>query len=338
MQKEFFEFKKAFEYKKLTFYGGPADKLFREGPWDLVIRLSNVSTIYPETKEIPEFLTKYRNALLFRPKSIDLNWADMGAPDLSKSAWRQLVNDVRKTSGRVAVCCMGGHGRTGTALSILYALLTGDKNDPIKKIRDNYDILAVESESQIEYIEFITGIDSKENPSKGGGGWYYSDYNTSSTYSYTSTYNPKFCDCRHSEYSHVDNNKDCKICECVLFRKERNYEKDRDCVCGCSEWEHFYNKNIGMLQHCTFCNCCLFSERPKKVNKPVRVNTYDPPCTCSHYSSEHFSSEENGKVVIRYCNECKCPAFYSSSTVFDAWPKHKAVNCVSKNCPYHGGV
>ena len=99
---------------------------------------------------------KYNNT------SITINWPDFGIPDLDFDFWEDLISVLRKTKKDVIVCCKGGHGRTGTCLSILAYFMLGDVDmNPVKFVRKNYCVKAVESANQIMYIEYICNIDLK---------------------------------------------------------------------------------------------------------------------------------------------------------------------------------
>ena len=67
----------------------------------------------------------------------------------------------------MAVCCVGGTGRTGTVLAILAGLTSqlgfnedvqAVNTDPVDWMRQHYYDDAVESEEQIWYVEDITGL------------------------------------------------------------------------------------------------------------------------------------------------------------------------------------
>jgi len=80
---------------------------------------------------------------------------------VSKEWWKSLVNAIKGLSeeGDIGIYCYGGHGRTGTALSIL-ASLSGnvpEKEDAVDWVRRNYCPEAVESWVQIDYIKQVTG-------------------------------------------------------------------------------------------------------------------------------------------------------------------------------------
>jgi len=116
---------------------------------------------------------------------IEIAWDDGGVPiGLSKDWWQLMADTLMTIDGDVAVCCVGGHGRTGTFLAIVMAL-TGKVplgGDPVKAMRDAYCDTAVETQSQVNYIERITGMLVSEAPSDhhrhkaavkvvGGTGW-----------------------------------------------------------------------------------------------------------------------------------------------------------------------
>jgi hypothetical protein len=86
---------------------------------------------------------------------VRLDWGDRCAPGVPIQWWYKLLTVIKeKYVGHIAVACMGGHGRTGTALCAL--LLAHDKNkDPeeaVTMIREHHCDRAVESASQFAYL------------------------------------------------------------------------------------------------------------------------------------------------------------------------------------------
>ncbi|SDK89978.1 protein-tyrosine phosphatase family protein [Nonomuraea jiangxiensis] len=83
-----------------------------------------------------------------------LDWPDFGVPRDSAAvvtALRSLLDRAR-TGQQVELGCLGGHGRTGTALAIL-AILTGHAaSDAISWVRGNYCPDAVETAGQEAFI------------------------------------------------------------------------------------------------------------------------------------------------------------------------------------------
>jgi len=59
----------------------------------------------------------------FVPASImTIDWPDYDSPWMPLSWWQGFVDDLRTVNGDVVIFCAGGHGRTGTAASILASL------------------------------------------------------------------------------------------------------------------------------------------------------------------------------------------------------------------------
>lgn len=87
-----------------------------------------------------------------------LDWDDGKAVQLIPQFWPDLLTKAKEAGyEEMVVCCLGGHGRTGTALVSL-ALAAGLYIDPdtaIKEIRAKHCKKAVESYDQIDYIEWV---------------------------------------------------------------------------------------------------------------------------------------------------------------------------------------
>ena len=97
--------------------------------------------------------SKYVDPL--KDRELVLDWPDMRHPNLPARFWVELYGAIRRHR-RTLVFCMGGHGRTGTALSILRMI---DKQvqgrSAVKWIRGNYCEKAVEVPSQMGYVERV---------------------------------------------------------------------------------------------------------------------------------------------------------------------------------------
>jgi hypothetical protein len=104
---------------------------------------------------------------------MSIDWPDYGIPALGRVIWDEIYQLIQRTPGKIAVYCEGGHGRTGTFLSII-AHRFGYR-EPVKHIRQVYCRKAVESLAQINYIKSF-GITVKESPA--------SDYNDYGSFSY----------------------------------------------------------------------------------------------------------------------------------------------------------
>ena len=88
-----------------------------------------------------------------------LDWPDFGVPD-DLDAFRRALTDLldRARKGeRVEVGCLGGHGRTGTALACLAVLTGTPANDAVAWVRANYCYKAVETDSQEQLVTTFRG-------------------------------------------------------------------------------------------------------------------------------------------------------------------------------------
>lgn len=88
---------------------------------------------------------------------IKIAWSDFEVPTLGVEFWHDLIKTIRLVGKDVVVACEGGHGRTGTTISILAYMMGAVRTDPIKFIRKVYCDEAVETTTQINYIRNITG-------------------------------------------------------------------------------------------------------------------------------------------------------------------------------------
>ena len=89
-----------------------------------------------------------------------LTWPDFGVPDNAArvlAALRALAQRARRGE-QVEIGCLGGHGRTGTALAILAVLAGHPADEAVAWVRDRYCPMAVETGEQEAYVESL-GVD-----------------------------------------------------------------------------------------------------------------------------------------------------------------------------------
>ena len=84
-----------------------------------------------------------------------IDWDDMKAPKLAPEFWVRLVKYLRENKLRALVFCMGGHGRTGTAIVSLLIASGWRMDKALKWIRKNYCEKAVETEVQMKYLKRV---------------------------------------------------------------------------------------------------------------------------------------------------------------------------------------
>jgi hypothetical protein len=88
-----------------------------------------------------------------QPILVDYYITDMSAPK-SPVLFHKLIDwtcEQLVAGKKIHAGCIGGHGRTGTFLSAVYAQMTGQK-DAIQYVRKNYCEKAVESKAQIDFL------------------------------------------------------------------------------------------------------------------------------------------------------------------------------------------
>lgn len=160
----------------ISIYGGSEYKLKNLSfvP-DLVIQADDLNSfaasktkvLYKANNEALNFLPKHLIPTSFSHLIID--WEDFDTPPLYKDWWENLLEffNQSETDLHIVFCCTGGTGRTGTMLSIVYALsgMCAKKEDPVETIRNLYKVTAVETDEQIEYISDITDRYIKTTPS-----------------------------------------------------------------------------------------------------------------------------------------------------------------------------
>lgn len=104
-----------------------------------------------------------------RNNVICIDWPDMQAPDLDREFWIAMVQDLKQVQGKAVLYCMGGHGRTGTALCAIAQIAEYapaiESGDVIQWVRQNYCCEAVETDSQVRYLLNL-GVQTKEEASR----------------------------------------------------------------------------------------------------------------------------------------------------------------------------
>ncbi len=159
--------------KQVEVWAGSKNELKEKNGWALVISavgyaefLKNPISVNAEAKEIglPTALFTFSP-----PPCIGIEWPDRGVPNLERQWWRTLADAIIRLEpgSKVGLCCLGGHGRTGTMLailSVLFGVIKG-KKCPVAWVRKNYCKEAVESRDQRDYIEYVTDVKVTAAPS-----------------------------------------------------------------------------------------------------------------------------------------------------------------------------
>jgi hypothetical protein len=117
-------------------------------PYDLILDCTN-GKFWGNT--FPYFPESYAHLKQYLASVVSLPWPDFGIPTVKLEFWGELIKCL--PVGNVAVCCEGGHGRTGTALAaLLIASNQKTAKEAVLFLRRRYCKEAVETESQLEYL------------------------------------------------------------------------------------------------------------------------------------------------------------------------------------------
>jgi hypothetical protein len=249
------EFYSAFRYRNLVFYGGPADNLGISLPWDVVIKLDKFSDLSFPKVTVPEGdIFKNLNSIVTSFNCVpvvEITWPDGGIPNLPKTAWQAIVKDLvalsESCSGKdleIAVCCRGGHGRTGTALAILKSMLLDEVMDPVASIRKTYLPESVETIRQIEYVSYITGKEVKEKSSYSNKSYGSSSYYTTGAGTYNKT-DDKFDDKKEASKTSDLGSVAVKANEKSTYGNRYPRHKAQDCT-----GKNCPDKDSSLLIHC----------------------------------------------------------------------------------------
>ncbi len=142
-----------------TFFGGTFHGATKSS-YDLILNFSGRKIgggFIKFTDSVPEKYQQWAKPMEY--PVMDIDWPDMGAGRLFKDEWQQLADLIKHDDDlkRVYLCCVGGHGRTGTAAVILGLLLGAlPYEGPITELRKRYCKNIVESKKQFDYIEDMT--------------------------------------------------------------------------------------------------------------------------------------------------------------------------------------
>lgn len=143
--------------------GKRIDCLGELNKFDVVINLTYNSVKNAHCIPIPELQQYESPSETFTELQID--WPDYGVTNLPYEFWRDLLAYLQDNKLKALVFCLGGHGRTGTALAVLLELSLGyHPQQAIEHLRTHYCTEAVESTSQLEYIREMAYASGQARP------------------------------------------------------------------------------------------------------------------------------------------------------------------------------
>lgn len=155
---------------KARIWAGSVREMRSEMGWALRVRVTDVHDAAGTAVRLDDKAAALIPRALLEtasPPTIDITWPDFDVPELNREWWENLTNGLENIDGDIGVYCIGGHGRTGTILSILAALSgnSPEGTDPVLWVRGQYCEDAVESNLQLDYVQEITGETVREQGS-----------------------------------------------------------------------------------------------------------------------------------------------------------------------------
>lgn len=147
---------------KKLFAAKGQDLIERSCKWELILDLAGVA-ITPATSNFnflgvgPKKLKDALIDLVYKdtskyPEVLRLNWSDMGIPPVGLPFWLKMWEMLPE---RTVMCCVGGHGRTGTCLASLMISAGIDYYSAVQTVRTEHCERAIESLQQEKYLHAL---------------------------------------------------------------------------------------------------------------------------------------------------------------------------------------
>jgi hypothetical protein len=162
------------------FYAGKYSGVNKRS-YDLIIDLAKMVTATVSSTNPRGKIKEFADGLSVQ--ILHISWPDYGIITWEKERFQELLAAIKADKlESVYVCCVGGHGRTGTMMSILAGLSNAipDGECPVTWLRNKYCDNVVESESQLDYVQKITGLTVTADPGKSYGAYTRTTYNNPS--------------------------------------------------------------------------------------------------------------------------------------------------------------
>ena len=156
-----------FKLGEIDIYAATKDRLSQVGlkahDISLVLNTSlaslNVANLVSGSRRFADL-----NQYAYHIEEVHLNWDDGSSFAGDVNFWRALYKKLVEFDIKaVCFCCLGGHGRTGTAIAALALSVSDAKaDDVIDAIRDHYCKEAIETTTQEEYLSELANERNKQ--------------------------------------------------------------------------------------------------------------------------------------------------------------------------------
>lgn len=123
--------------------------------YDIVLNLAGLGSVIPEHRIPFQWAKKYER---IKTKEINLDWPDGSIPIISIQFWKDLKDHLEKAKSKMLIFCLGGHGRTGTAIACIMVACGWEADTAMQWIWDNYCKEAIETKGQEEYVRRVDRV------------------------------------------------------------------------------------------------------------------------------------------------------------------------------------
>jgi hypothetical protein len=162
------------------FYAGKYAGVSKRG-YSLILDLAKAVTATTSSTNAKGHVKEFADNI--SAQIIHINWPDYGIITWERERFEALLAAIKADKlESVYICCIGGHGRTGTMMSILAGLSNAipDGECPVTWLRNKYCNNVVESAAQLDYVREITGLKVAAEPGKVWESYGVNQYNRTS--------------------------------------------------------------------------------------------------------------------------------------------------------------
>lgn len=141
----------------VTFGGATGKSIPWSTPADLIVDCAGEARRFDSSHKFPLKYNKLRSFVSDEIERIEISWSDGAAPPLQRKFFEELPKVVGR--GHVVFNCIGGHGRTGTALAAM--LIVHQKMsacEAIETVRKMHCENAIETNAQVQWLCDLAGL------------------------------------------------------------------------------------------------------------------------------------------------------------------------------------
>lgn len=205
--------KSIFEFKGKKIFASNSSSLDEKSElWDLIVDLAGVAHIPKPQLFVGDHPAKFGvlkqlivvNDDFEYPDLLRLHWTDMGIPPVGLEFWLKLWDLLPE---KTVLCCVGGHGRTGTGIASLMIAAGVDYYSAVKTVRSEHCSKAIESMIQERYLHDLYMDVVKANMQQAMGN---NDLDASKGFKEELEYAKSHVPTHHSSYGEIETKKESK--------------------------------------------------------------------------------------------------------------------------------